>query len=77
MLNLKNNKNHAAIDEICKKKRRLKYNFKNVGNFFGQHPLVEKSQPLLIYLYVCMHLIKNNEMNKKINKNLINFNICM
>ena len=30
-----------------------------------------------LYMYVSMHLIKNNKMNKNFNKNLINFNICM
>ena len=44
MLNLKNNKNDAVFDEICKKKkRRLKIISKNQWYFFGQHPLVEKS----------------------------------
>ena len=45
MLNLKNNDNDAVFDEICKKKRRLKYYkiSKNEGYFFGQHTLVENS----------------------------------
>ena len=43
MLNLKNNEMDAVFDEIRKKKRRLKLNFKNEGYFFGQHPLAEKS----------------------------------
>ena len=53
MLNLKNNKNEALFDEICKKKRRLKIISKNEGYFFGHHPLIEKSPtPSGVYDYL-------------------------
>ena len=52
MLNLKNNENDAVFDEIWKKKRRLKYKFKNWRVLFEQHPLFEKSPTAtLLFLF--------------------------
>ena len=51
MLNLKNNKNNALFEEICKKmKVEIKIQ-KNEGYFFGQHPLVENSPTAPYYTY--------------------------
>ena len=43
MLNLKNNENDAVFDEICKKKRRLKYNFQKRMILFWTASRAEKS----------------------------------
>ena len=43
MLNLKFKEYDAVFDEICKKKRRLKYNFKKWTVLFWTESLVEKS----------------------------------
>ena len=52
MLNLKNNKNDAVINEI-KKKTQIKIQFQKMKDtyFFGQHPLVEKS-PTATDIYI-------------------------
>ena len=51
MLNLKNNKNGAVFEEICKILQ-IKIKFaNNEGYFFGQHSLVENS-PIATDTYI-------------------------
>ena len=51
MLNLKNNKNDAVFDEICKnKKAKVEIKFQKMkGTFFDSIPWLKSHQPPLVY----------------------------
>ena len=54
MLNLKNNKNYAVFDEICKKKKKkakiiIKFQKMN-GTFLDSIPWLKSHQPPLTYI---------------------------
>ena len=61
MLNLKNNKNNAIFNEICKKSEDENKISKNEGHFFEQHrriPWLKSHQPPLIIIYSALATIK-------------------